>query len=163
MSNITNKEVIHYQPIPPPMYPPSIGNGRCLTVIFSFIFLLRDESEILRYKKNTNAMSQLQERECHTSLLYKFPLQHTFLSIPSVITQILLVAMEMSLMMASNRIISLFFSLPPNKKIATQVHRPLGIPQICFGQFVKSQKMYANLFTFFFYIGTFRSFSQILI
>lgn len=68
----------------------------------------------------------------------------------SLSTQILLVAMEMSLMMASNRIISLFFSLPPNKKIATQVHRPLGIPQICFSQFVKSQKMYANLFTFVF-------------
>lgn len=84
------------------------------------------------------------------SRVYKFPLQHTLLSIFLVITHILAVAMEMPLMMASNRIIS-FFSLPPNEEMVTQVHRPLGIPEICFSQSVKSQKNTCKYFYIYFW------------
>lgn len=43
---------------------------------------------------------------------------------------------------------SFIFSLPPNKEMGTQAHKPLEIPQIHFSQSVKSQKMYAHIFTF---------------
>ena len=70
--------------------------------------LLRDESEILTYKKNKNVKRPGIKEELLCFQMHTFSLQRAFLSIASATTHILLVAMEMPLRMASKKIIYFF-------------------------------------------------------